>query len=370
LRDSNTEDLNLIVSDPTKSFLLDPLILPQIPNEHQYFPDPKGYRNLRSKIVESYLLNQRNIEIENLFLTTGTSESVSFLLKGITDKDSEVLIFNIGYPIFEDILKFEKLSYEQINLIIDLKSSSEKEHLITRIDFEDLYKKINSKTRAMIIVQPNNPTGFTINEDDKKLLEEVLLKNNIFLIVDEVFSDYSLLPYYKVNEFNVPSAYLNGISKKFSLPGWKIGWFYLKNLNNSQNHLIDRLEHISDTFLSVSYPIQKAVIELFPFQKQIQSKILALVNENIKYLNEFHFYSRIQFYQPAFGWYAILFLDTGFSILNLNNFFHKEYKLNIYSGSNFGLEIKSFIVSLITDHETFKNGINLINEFFKNEAMF
>lgn len=319
----------------------------------KYEPNPKGNLEKRKLISEFYNNKNRMIEPENIFLTSGSSESISFVLKTFLQNEDEILIPKPGYPLYEYIIEFENGKFLEYNYFYDDG---------WKLDFKKLEKNISKNTKAMILTSPNNPCGFVLTKKDEVKLKKILIENDIFLIIDEVFSSY-YNNYNYGNKFEgVNQIYLDGLSKSFGLPSFKLSWILLKGNSEFEKQISESLEIVSDTYLNVNSFSEKALEILFK-ENLIQSEIKSLVQKNFNFIKNFNS-DRIEFLDSSSTWLVLLKLkneldDEKVSIDLLENHF-----VNVHSGYLFDLE-NFLIISLLVNEVDFQNGIKKLLEYFK-----
>lgn len=232
-----------------------------------YHPDPKGLLEARQAIHRYYSEQGAVFQPEQILLTAGTSESFFYLFSYLCEAGDNVLAPSPAYPLFDDIARLAKMELRHYPL--DEKNN-------WQIDFDVLEKQIDSKTKAIIIVSPNNPTGAVISQDEIKRLAKIAHHYNVAIISDEVFSEF----YFGTGNFpracaisDFPLLFtLNGLSKMFALPALKLGWIAVSGARARVEAAVDSLETMADTFLSVHTPIQKALPAIFEEGKSFKEK--------------------------------------------------------------------------------------------------
>ena len=362
----NPQFLDLTVSNPTLLFDYE---YEKIQNAFAttspfpYNPDPQGLIETRLALVNYYQTKSINRNVENFFLTTGTSEAMSFILKTICDSDSEILVPTPGYPLYEFLFTLENVTSKNYNLIP--KESENPNKLTWEIDFETLVKSINKKTKAIVIVEPHNPTGSRLSFQDSKILKNILKEKNLILIIDEVFSDYNsdenlTDPFSEIN-----SIYLNGLSKMLALPQMKLSWIYLNGDEEFLTQMKSGLEIVSDSYLSVNTPVQKCLPILLETKKSIQEKIKVRILNNCQSVqNILSSAKNIQYFLPDGGWYLLLKINTTLEDEDFSCSLLEKFYTYVYPGYMFDLENSCWLViSLLTPEEVLKEGTNRIYNF-------
>ena len=181
--------LDLTASNPTHcGFVYDEVaILSPLARRESlvYDPDPRGMTQAREAVAKYYLDHGARVDPEQLFLTTSTSEAYSFLFRLLCDPGDEVLIAQPSYPLFDFLAQIENVRLVPYPLFYDHGWRMDAEALRNQI-----MAQVTSKTRAIGLVHPNNPTGHFTKDFERAELEELCAEHGLPLIVDEVFLDY------------------------------------------------------------------------------------------------------------------------------------------------------------------------------------
>jgi aspartate/methionine/tyrosine aminotransferase len=327
----------------------------------EYTPNPKGLVETREEISDYYKSLGRTVSPENIFLTSGTSEAISYICKLFCDPSDTVLVPSPGYPLFDFILELENLNIERYEFLERVVG----DRLEWRLDFELLEKKMKLKPKLLILVQPNNPTGTVITESDAKHLKEILVKYHTILVVDEVFLEYIYNQDILASEFeDVPSFYLNGISKMLALPQMKLSWMYTKGFAKQEEKVHSKMEIITDTFLTVNTPIQKMFASLWKKREYIQRQIKERVNNNIFHLQKHKMYG-IDFYKPDAGWYGILEFSGRKTDEEVCTDLLEKYNIYIHPGYMFQFRREDYLVfSLLTKESDILSAFEKISNHF------
>src|SRR5437899_3830302 len=248
--------LDLTVSNPTESgfeydgaAILDALCNPAA---LAYEPNPRGLEYARRAVAGYYADRGENISVEDIFLTTSTSEAYSYVFRTLCDPGDEFLIPSPSYPLFDFLAEIQDVNLVRYPFFYDHG---------WQIDFHALEQAITPRTRGVIVVHPNNPTGHYTKADEMRRLNTICAKREIAIIADEVFLDFSLArerqPSFATNR-DALTFTMSGLSKISGLPQMKMAWLVVSGPDNVRRDALDRLEVIADTYLSVSAPIQLA----------------------------------------------------------------------------------------------------------------
>lgn len=369
VKKNQTSFLDLTSSNPTSLFSYDTesiLSAFQNPLIASYQPDPQGLMEARLAIVEYYNSKGRRLLADQIFLTSGTSEAMSFILKAVCDSDSEILLPTPGYPLYDFLLVLENVKSSHYTLV---SSAGENQHSLNwEIQFELLEKKITPNTKAIVLVEPNNPTGSRLSNQDATKLVSLCLEKNLILIVDEVFSDY-YDSYYATQPFcDANCIFLNGISKTLALPQMKLSWMYLSGNSEFVKQMKEALEIITDSYLSVNIPVQLGLRKLLETSNQIQSQIKQRIQKNclqIQTLLETE--DRITYILPKGGWYMLLKIKTRLDDERFACELLETQSVYVYPGYMFDLENECFtVISLIVPEEILQEGIKRIIRFLQD----
>ena len=329
-----------------------------------YEPDPRGLDKARQSIAEYYQSRGKHMDIDSIFLTAGTSEAYSILFKLLVNPGDEILIPRPGYPLLSYLACFEGLR----SISYPLKYAVNKGW---SIDIDVLHALINPVTKAIVVVNPNNPTGSYLNRQEVEALHTLCRKYDLALIVDEVFSDFDSTGkldrvHSVVNHVSSLNFVLNGLSKMSGLPQMKIGWIVVGGDPDSAKEARSRLEMMLDFYLSVSTPVQHAAQRLLQQRKAIQPQIFSRIAANSQFLAEQTAQTSNSYVLAREGgWYNIIEISDAVSdedrVLQLlehdNTLVHPGY---FYEFDREGF----LIVSLLTPIESFRTGISrLIKRF-------
>lgn len=253
------------------------------PDGMAYRPDPRGLKTARRAVANYYRDLGRDLDPGRLFLTASTSEAYSVLFKLLGNPGDEILIPRPGYPLLSHLARFEGLRpYSYPLRHDDAKGWS--------IDLDVLEALITPRTRAIVVVSPNNPTGSYIRREELAALDRVCRRKDLALIVDEVFSDFVAEEASPnrvktaVDRTEALAFVLNGFSKLVGLPQMKLGWIAVCGSPDLVREAGSRLETILDFYLSAGAPIQLAADRLLKMRGAIQSQIQTRLAANHRHL--------------------------------------------------------------------------------------
>ncbi len=294
--------IDLTVSNPTvcglhydAGAILDPL---HNTASLRYDPDPRGMRSAREAVARYYAGHGAQLDPDTVLLTTSTSEAYSYIFRLLCDPGDEVLIARPSYPLFDLLADLDDVRLRSYPLFYDHG---------WWIDFAELERFIGPRTRAIVVVHPNNPTGHATSPGDRERLEELCVRHGLALLVDEVFLDYPLQDCEPIRSFSlgphaVPTFVLSGMSKIAGLPQMKLAWLAVCGPEALRKEALGRLEVIADTFLSVNAPVQLALPIWLESREAIHGQIASRVRANLGLVAG----SGLEMLRADAGWSAIL----------------------------------------------------------------
>ena len=281
LRTAGVELLDLTISAPSDAGLHhDASVLQALasPQALHYEPDPQGIESARSALSSELCSMGIEVAIEDILLTSSTSEAYSYLFKLLCDAGDEVLIPAPSYPLFEQLARLEGVRVTRYPLAYDGSF---------HIDVAALRTLLTRNTRAIVVVNPNNPTGSYLKREEFC----ALLALGLPIISDEVFSPYQL----SADPQRVRSVLeareglvfsLGGLSKSASLPQLKLSHIAIAGDASARSHARQRLAFMADAYLSVATPVQLALPQLLDAGRQLRPRILQRLEQNLQTLRE------------------------------------------------------------------------------------
>ena len=327
------------------------------PQSLVYTPNPRGLLPAREAVAIYYATHNARIDPAHIQLTTSTSEAYSFLFRLLCNPGDEVLVPTPSYPLFDFLAQLDDVTLTPYPLFYDHG---------WHIDIATLQRLITPRTRAIIIVHPNNPTGHLTSVAERDQLETLAEKNNLALIVDEVFLDYPLTPNRPITfaTGNHPALtfVLSGLSKIAALPQMKSAWLTIQGPNDLRDEALARIEVIADTFLSLNAPIQHAIPKLLPLVHDTQSQIHARTTENIRTLDRLcATHPHLSRLETTAGWSVILRTPEQGSSMDLATKLASDHALILHPGAFYNLpESGRLVASLLTPQPEFAAGIALL----------
>jgi aspartate/methionine/tyrosine aminotransferase len=352
---------DLTASNPTRcGFAYEPGLLQALTDTRalDYDPQPRGSLRAREAVCAYYADHGAQVRPEQVILTTSTSEAYSFLFRLLCDPGSEILAAQPGYPLFDFLAVLDDVSLKAAPLVYDHG---------WQIDPEGFRRAITEKTRAIVLVHPNNPTGHFTKRWEVEELARLCREFDLALIVDEVFLDYGFagdVSTFAAGLEDVPVFVVSGLSKIAGLPQMKAAWMVAAG--PEAGSALDRLEVIVDTFLSVNAPVQCALPAWLEGRVAIQSQIRQRIAANLAELDrQLQRLPEVRRLEIEGGWYAVLRIpaiqpdeQTVLVLLELG--------LWVQPGYFFGMaESGWLVVSLLAPLEEFSMGVTILVNYFR-----
>jgi aspartate/methionine/tyrosine aminotransferase len=349
--------LDLTVSNPTEcGFEYDgAAILSALSNPMAlcYEPNPKGLEIARRAVAGYYADRGEKVSIEDIFLTTSTSEAYSYIFRTLCDPGDELLIPSPSYPLFDFLADIHDVRLVRYPLIYDHG---------WQMDFHEMERAIRPRTRGVIVVHPNNPTGHLTKVAEKRQLNAISSGRGLAILADEVFLDYPMGGA-QARSFAANSEALtftlSGLSKISGLPQMKAAWLAVSGPDGLKEAAVARLEVIADTFLSMNAPVQLAMPTLMAqgsaFQRQVRHRTQANLAELDRQLAARGDCSRLSL---DGGWYAVLQLPANCSGEELALAVLREQDIHVHPGHYYDFATDRFLVlSLLPEGSTFTRGL-------------
>jgi alanine-synthesizing transaminase len=364
-RASGRELFDLTLSNPTHcgfdydaAALLAPL---HNPKALDYEPDPFGMIAAREAVARYYSDVGASIPLDHICLTTSTSEAYSFLFRLLCNPGDEVLVASPSYPLFDFIARLDDVQLREYPLLYDPNAD-----IVSgqgwSIDLHALQTAITGKTKAIILVHPNNPTGNFASQQERAELETLCAARGLALIVDEVFLDYAIAgpqPSFATGESRCLTFVLSGISKVCGLPQMKASWIAACGPSSLVGEATQRIEIIADTFLSMNAPVQHALPAWLATRHALQQQIRERMQSNLAMLDSQLQGTSIQRLALQAGWTAVLrvprtigsreFVDAAL-----------DRGVLVQPGNFYGLGDARAVVNLLTPPDIWAAGLKLL----------
>ena len=364
MRATRARILDLTVSNPTRVGLDhdSQAILAALasPRSLDYDPQAKGLLPARQAVAEYYGSEHGvgDLDVERIVLTTSTSEGYSFVFRLLCNAGDELLVPKPSYPLFEFLAGLEDVKLVPYPLIYDHG---------WQMDFRSLETAGTGRTRGVVVVHPNNPTGSYVQAGEWGQLNGFCRARGLALIVDEVFLDYALddrrHASFAGNQ-DVLTFTLSGLSKISALPQMKVAWVATSGPQEEVEAAMARLEVIADTYLSMNAPIQWAAPALLRQKKNIQRQLLERVHANLAELDrQLAKHKACQRLSLEGGWYVVLRVPVTQSDEELAVELLQRKSVLVHPGHFYDFPSDGYLVlSLIAPEFEFAEGIGRIAE--------
>ena len=349
------------------------------PRALDYDPQAKGILEARQAVSRYYAANlpghtsTNEVDPERIILTASTSEGYSYVFRLLCNAGDELLVPKPSYPLFEFLADLQDVKLVPYPLIYDHG---------WQMDSHSLEKAVTSRTRGVVLVHPNNPTGSYVHAAELGPLNAFCQAHQLALIVDEVFLDYRLSPSKNAHvgtaaigcpdERSSPSSpassfvlnndvltfTLSGLSKISALPQMKVAWIVTGGPVPQVESAMARLEIIADTYLSMNAPIQWAVPTILDQRRSIQAQLMDRVRQNLAELDrQLATQKTCQRLHLEGGWYAVLRVPVTRTDEDLAIELVREKSVLVHPGHFYDFESDGYLVlSLISPTEEFAEG--------------
>jgi aspartate/methionine/tyrosine aminotransferase len=356
LRDSRVAYVDLTQSNPTNAGLDYPVnVIDGLdhPRGLSYSPSPFGAMSAREVVARDFARRGADVRAEHVTLTASTSEAYSLLFKLLCDPGDEVLVPRPSYPLFEHLTSLDAARTAPYDL---------EYHGTWTVDFQSVERSLSSRTRAMLVVNPNNPTGSFLTRSELDRIAEICRSKSLALIGDEVFADYSWNDTRQVSVLDQQTALtfsLGGLSKSVGLPQLKLGWMAVTGPSSLVGEAMERLEIICDTYLSVSTPVQLALQELLDrgaeTRRRIRSRVMGNLGELERAISR---YPSCTLLAAGGGWYAVVQVPATRPEEEMVLSLLDEDRVLVHPGYFFDFSSEAFmIVSLLPRPDEFCRGV-------------
>jgi alanine-synthesizing transaminase len=353
--------LDLTESNPTRVGLEAPADLLELlagPESRAYAPEPRGRTAAREAVARDVGRRGVAVSADQILLTASTSEAYSLAFKLLCDPGDAVLVPRPSYPLFGFLADLESVRVDPYPLPFDG---------TWRLDLDEVRRALSPKTRAVVVVNPNNPTGSFLKKDEAAALLDLCAERGLALISDEVFADYALAPDpHRVAALDGGDRALvlsfGGLSKSCGLPQLKLGWIVATGPAALRDEALARLEIAADTYLSVGTPVQHAAPEILARLPRLQAPIAARVRGNFDTLRRLcHRGLPATLLDVEGGWSAVLRVPATVSeeeracrlVEDRGVLVHPGYFFDFGTGAH-------VVVSLIPDPAVFRRGVEIL----------
>ena len=343
--------LDLTVSNPTEcGFEYDgSAILKALSNAAalSYEPNPRGLESARRAVAGYYADRKEHVSVEDIFLTTSTSEAYSYVFRTLCDPGDEVLIPSPSYPLFDFLADIQDVRLVRYPLLYDHG---------WQIDFHALEQAITPRARGIIVVHPNNPTGHFAKQADIARLNSICSTRDMAIIADEVFLDFPLeenRPASFAANRGAPTFTLSGLSKISGLPQMKAAWLIASGPQEWKREALARLEVIADTFLSVNTPVQLAIPKFLEQRHAFQEQVIRRARRNLAELDRQLASQKVcSRLAVEGGWYAVVRVPATRPTDDLAIELLKTKGISVHPGHFYELPAEGYLVVSLLIHES------------------
>jgi aspartate/methionine/tyrosine aminotransferase len=325
------------------------------PANLRYDPAPMGLPEARAAVAGYYAAKGVAIGPDRICLSASTSEAYAFLFRLLADVGDEILIPRPSYPLLDFLAELNDVALTPYPLVYDGR---------WRIDMGGLRTAIGARARALVVINPNNPTGSFVRPGEREALGDLCRALGLALIADEVFADYAFEPGGDrvptlAGTGDVLTFCLSGLSKVAGLPQMKLAWMAASGPEDLVREALARLEVIGDTYLSVGTPVQRALPALLADRTKVQERILARLRANrLELCAQIASSGHVVALEAEGGWSVVLRLrsaqdDEAWALRLLD-----RDGVLVHPGHLFDFaEPGHFVISLLPSEEIFREGI-------------
>jgi aspartate/methionine/tyrosine aminotransferase len=334
----------------------------------RYEPESQGLRQAREAIADYYrgrpgfFAAQAQIDPSRIVLTSSTSEAYNYVFRLLCEMGDDVLVPAPSYPLFEYLADLADIHLVPYPLVYDQG---------WQIDFAGLSAALSLRSKAIMLVHPNNPTGSFVAKEEAQKLAEICARGNLAIIADEVFLDYADgadPPCTFASDSAALTFTLSGLSKISLLPQMKLGWIVVNGPDELVDAAMQRLDVIGDTYLSPSIPVQLALAEMLSMRGDLQKQMQQRLCSNLKFLDALMQKSSVDRLKREGGWYAVLRVPARGSDEDLAIELLENCDVLVHPGHFFDFPRDGFvIVSLIAREAEFQEGARRLRNFFSSE---
>lgn len=362
LRARDVPFMDLTESNPTRSGIPYPAgLLDSLGDTAalRYEPHPFGLSSARAAVAADQQRRGAVVTPDQIVLTASTSEAYSWLFKLLCDPGDAVLVPQPSYPLFEHLTALEGIVAHRYAL----------EYYGGWSVDAQTFAAAPERTRAVVMVSPNNPTGSYVTRGEVTEVSELCRRRNWALIVDEVFADYALDAVSPLTDIaaraEVLTFSLAGLSKTVGLPQLKMGWMIVGGPPDKREAALSALELIADSYLSVATPVQVGAQRLLTEGASIREAIRERTRSNLAVLRALaHRFPACDVLRADGGWSAVVRVpSTRREEQLILDLFERE-RILVHPGYFFDFPRESYIVvSLLPPPETFRHAIGRLLRF-------
>lgn len=330
----------------------------------RYDPRPLGAIDARRAVAADYARQGVEVSPDRIVLTASTSDAYSLLFKLLADAGDEILVPRPSYPLFDHLTRFELVAPRPYAL---------EYHGVWSTDIGSIERAMSDRTRAVLVVSPNNPTGSFLSPAELDRLAGLCAPRGVAIVADEVFADYELEAGARaaagrpLMRRDVLSFSLGGLSKSIGLPQVKLGWIAVGGPNAMVAAAMERLELMCDTYLTVATPVQVAASNLLSRGAAIRTQIADRVAANYRQLHAAAAtVPSCRVLHAAGGWYAVVQVPSLETEEELVVRLLTTEGVLMHPGYFFDFSRESFlVVSLLAEPASFAEGVARLFRHFE-----
>ncbi|MCU4137534.1 MAG: Aspartate/methionine/tyrosine aminotransferase [Thermodesulfobacteria bacterium] len=314
--------------------------------------------------IRNYAL-KKGIEPIDIYITQGATEAIEFAISALVNSEENILLPCPCYPLYQAIIS--KFRIEPRYYFLDENKNWEP-------DIESIESLIDKKTRAIVIINPNNPTGAIYSKEALKKIVEIAQKYNLVIFSDEIYDQYILednLEHVSIASLSnsVPVVTFNGLSKNYFAPGFRIGWGIISGPKEILKDYIEAIHKLARTRLCAPHPLQFAIpVALNNENHYIRDVIIKLKRRRdilVGGLNQIPFISCVK---PLGAFYAFPSINIpDIDDLEFTKRLILEEGVVVVHGSGFGQKsgTKHFRIIFLPEEETLKEALERIDRFVR-----
>jgi alanine-synthesizing transaminase len=301
--------------------------------------------------------------IQGAFITSGASEAIEICLSALVNKGENFLMPTPGYPLYTAIQG--KYEMEPNPYYLDESNGWQP-------DVEDIKSRINPKTKAIVLINPNNPTGAICKKEILNEIIQLALKHSLVIFADEIydkliFDNKKLTSIASLNE-EVPVITFSGLSKNFLAPGFRIGWGIISGKKEVIGDYLEAINKLLRARVSANHPLQYAIpVALDGKQEHLKDVILRLEKRRKITMDLLATIEGISLVQPEGAFYAFPSID----VKDDNHFCSsllQETGVVLVPGTGFGQKPNShhFRIVILPPENVLEDAFKIINDFYKD----
>jgi hypothetical protein len=352
--------IDLTETNPTRVGLDPPvdLLAPLAGAENlRYEPEPLGLPQARAAVSADFARRGATVSPDSIVLTASTSEAYAFVFKVLCDPGDVVAVPRPSYPLFDYLAALESVEVAAYDLAYDGE---------WRLDAGSVTAAVGERTRAIVVVNPNNPTGSFLKRAEADAVHEAAARYGAAVISDEVFGDYAFGADPRrvgslAADAEVLTFALGGLSKSCGLPQLKLAWIAIAGPAPAADEALARLEVVADTYLSVATPVQRAAGGLLGRRAELHAPIAARVAQNLALLQARVRGTPATLLPAEGGWSAVLQIPATIGEEERALELLERHDVIVHPGYFFDFDREAFlVVSLLPEPEAFDEGLTRI----------